>query len=164
MRLGINLLCAAGHIGPAEFNLFDLAQESGFEHVELPALSGNASDYAAAGRRLAEAGLTCGVTAITLPEADPTSAVPEVRARGQAHLRWILDCAEAAGATTVGGPFHASIGHFSGTGPTEDELARGAESHRAMAEDAEGRGMVLALETLNRFETHFMNTAAQARA
>jgi D-psicose/D-tagatose/L-ribulose 3-epimerase len=33
-----------------------------------------------------------------------------------------------------------------------------------MAEEAERRGIVLALEILNRFETHFMNTAAQARA
>ena len=164
MRLGINLLCASGHIGEAEFGLFDLARDSGFDHVELPALSGQPGDYAAAERRLKALGLSCGVTAITTPEADPTSADPETRARGQAHLRWILDCAEAAGALTVGGPFHAPIGHFTGTGPTEDELARGAEAHRAMAEDAQRRGLVLALEILNRFETHFMNTTAQARA
>ena len=164
MRLGINLLCAAGHVGPEEFYLFDLARESGFDHVELPVLTGSPDDFARAGRRLDELGLSRGCTAITTPEADPTSPDPEIRGRGRAHLAWILDCAEALGAETAGGPFHAPIGHFTGTGPQEDELARGADAHRELAESAERRGVVLALEILNRFETHFMNTAAQARA
>jgi len=164
MRLGINLLCAAGHIGPEEYRLFDLAREAGFDHVELPSLSGTPDDYARAGRRLDEIGLTRGCTAITTPQADPTSANPGIRAAGRAHLGWILDCAEALGAETAGGPFHAPIGHFTGAPPQEDELARGAEAHREMAEEAGRRGIRLALEILNRFETHFMNTAAQARA
>lgn len=164
MRLGINLLCATGHVGPDEYHLFDLARAAGFDHVELPALSGTPDDFARAARRLDELGLSRGCTAITTPEADPTSADTDIRARGRAHLTWILDCAEALGAQTAGGPFHAPIGHFTGRPPQEDELARGAEAHRAMAEEAERRGIVLALEILNRFETHFMNTAAQARA
>lgn len=164
MRLGINLLCAAGHIGPEEYHLFDLAREAGFDHVELPALSGTPDDYARAGRRLDEIGLTRGCTAITTPEADPTSADPDRQAAGRAHLTWILDCAEALGALTAGGPFHAPIGHFTGVPPQESELASAAEAHHEMAEEAERRGIRLALEILNRFETHFMNTAAQARA
>jgi D-psicose/D-tagatose/L-ribulose 3-epimerase len=164
MRLGINLLCASGHVGAAEYGLFDLARECGFDHVELPTLTGTPDDYARAAAPLDALGLSRGCTGITLPDADPTSADPDIRARGRAHLTWILDCAEAAGARWVGGPFHAPIGHFTGAGPTEDELARAAEAHRAMAEDAQRRGIVLALEILNRFETHFLNTAAQARA
>jgi D-psicose/D-tagatose/L-ribulose 3-epimerase len=164
MRLGINLLCAASHIGPNEYRLFDLAREAGFDHVELPALSGTPDAYGHAGRRLDEIGLSRGCTAITTPAADPTSPDPELREAGRAHLAWILDCAEALGAETAGGPFHAPIGHFTGAPPQEDELARAAEAHRSMAEDAERRGIRLALEILNRFETHFMNTAAQARA
>ena len=164
MRIGINLLCAAGHIGPEEYRLFELARDAGFDHVELPALSGTPDAFARAGRRLDEIGLTRGCTAITTPQADPTSADPEIRAAGRAHLGWILDCAAALGAETAGGPFHAPIGHFTGAPPQEDELARAAEAHREMAEQAERRGITLALEILNRFETHFMNTAAQARA
>ena len=85
-------------------------------------------------------------------------------ARGQAHLAWALDCAEALGAEVLGGPFHAPIGHFTGAGATEEELAHGADTHRRMAEDAQTRGIAFALEPLNRFETYFLNTMAQARA
>lgn len=164
MKLGINLLCATGFVSEDQFALFDLARESGFDLVELPILDGTPSDYAKAARRLDTLALSRGGTAICRPEADPTSADPDIRRAGLAHLDWVLDCAEALGAITVGGPFHAAIGEFTGAGPTADEWRRGADAHRAMAEKAATRGMVLALEPLNRFETHFLNTAAQARA
>ncbi|MEM8552025.1 MAG: sugar phosphate isomerase/epimerase family protein [Pseudomonadota bacterium] len=164
MRLGVNLLCATDHVSPDDYHLFDLAQANGFSHIELPLLSGTPDDYAKAGHRLSAMGLTVGCTAITLPDADPTSGDEAVRQAGIAHLQWIVECAAAMGAETVGGPFHAAIGQFTGAGPTEDELARGAEAHHQMAEEARTHGMVLALEALNRFETHFLNTAAQARA
>ncbi len=164
MKLGINLLCATGFVGEADFALFAMAAEAGFDLVEVPMLTGNPDDYAAMGRRLDALALARGCTAICRPEADPTSADAALRRAGLAHLDWILDCAEALGAQTVGGPFHAPIGVFTGTGPTDAEWRRGAEAHHAMAEKAAARGMRLALEPLNRFETHFLNTAAQARA
>lgn len=164
MKLGINLLCATGFVGEADFALFAMAAEAGFDLVEVPMLAGDPDDYAAMGRQLDALSLARGCTAISRPEADPTSADKELRRAGLDHLDWILDCAEALGAETVGGPFHAPIGVFTGAGPTADEWQRGAEAHHAMAEKAAARGMRLALEPLNRFETHFLNTAAQARA
>ena len=56
------------------------------------------------------------------------------------------------------------VGHFTGSGPTESELAHGAEAHRRMAERAAANGLYLSLEHLNRFETYFLNTMEQARA
>lgn len=164
MKLGVNLLCATGFVGEAEFFLFDLAAEAGFDLIEVPMFLGTPDDYARIATRLDALSLARGCTAICSPEADPTSADPALRQAGLDHLDWILDCADALGAETVGGPFHAPIGVFTGAGPSEDEWARGADAHRRMAEKAAARGMRLALEPLNRFETHFLNTAAQARA
>lgn len=164
MRLGINLLCATGQVGEEHRPLFNLARDLGFDGLEIPVLSGTPDDYAEIGRWLDDAGLARTSTAIVPdPEADPTSSDAEVRARGVSHLDWIVECATALGAEIIGGPFHAPIGHFTGAGPTEDEYKRGAEAHRAMAEKAAAGKMTLALEPLNRFETHFMNTAEQAR-
>ena len=98
------------------------------------------------------------------PDANPLSSDPEIRKRGVAHLDWALDCAVALGAESVGGPFHAPIGHFTGSGPSEDEIKWGAEAHHRMAERARANGIYLSLEPLNRFETHFLNTAEQAAA
>ncbi len=164
MKLGINLLCAAGTIGPSHFNLFDLAAEHEYDGVEVPVLEGTPTEYGVVGAALQKRGLGRTCTAIIPdPAADPTSANPDIRAAGIAHLDWIVSCAAALGAEVIGGPFHAPIGYFSGFGPTTDEWKRGADAHHRMADQAAAYGMRLALEPLNRFETYFLNTAAQAR-
>lgn len=163
MKLGVNLLCVGGLIDKAQLEFCQLAAEAGYDGVEIPVLEGSPEHYAWLGTELDALGLERTCTAIVPdPNADPTSADPEIRNGGLAHLNWILDCASALGAQTIGGPFHAPIGHFTGSGPTVDEWQRGAEAHRQMAAQAAERGMQLALEPLNRFETHFLNTAAQA--
>ena len=96
--------------------------------------------------------------------ANPVSSDPDIRRAGRQHLDWALDCALALGAESLGGPIHAPIGHFTGSGPTEDELRHGAEAHHALADRAQANGLYLSLEPLNRFETYFLNTMAQARA
>ncbi len=163
MKLGVNLLCVGGLIDKAQLKFCQLAADATYDGVEIPVLEGSVERYAWLGSELDAMGLERTCTAIVpYPDADPTSADPDIRARGVAHLDWILDCATALGAQTIGGPFHAPIGHFTGSGPTADEWQRGAEAHHRMAEKAAGRGMKLALEPLNRFETHFLNTAEQA--
>lgn len=163
MKLGVNLLCAGGLIGEDHLDLCRMAAQDGYDGVEIPVLEGTPDHYGWLARQLDALGLQRTCTAIIPdPDADPTSADAQVRARGLAHLDWILDCADALGAQVIGGPFHAPIGHFTGSGPTRDEWQRGAEAHHRMAETAAARGMRLALEPLNRFETHFLNTADQA--
>ncbi|PVA05414.1 sugar phosphate isomerase/epimerase family protein [Thalassorhabdomicrobium marinisediminis] len=165
MKLGINLLCLGGHIDDSHMPQLERIADIGYDHVEVPVMHGTPEHYEQLGRRLADLGLGRAQTSIVPdPAANPLSDDPDVRQRGLAHLAWIQDCAEALGSQTVGGPFHAPIGAFTGQGPTEDELARGAEAHRTMAERAARHGYTLALEPLNRFETYFLNTAAQARA
>lgn len=165
MRLSINLLCLTDRLGPAHDPALARIAEIGWDGVDVPVLSGTPDDFAALGLRLDALGLGRTATAIVPSrDADPTSADPDVRARGIAHLDWALDCALAMGAESLGGPFHAPLGQFTGHGPTEDELARGADAHRALAERAHAHGATLSLELLNRFETHFLNTAAQGRA
>ena len=163
MKLGVNLLCATGFVGNEHRGLLELAVSSGFDGVEIPVLEGSPDHYARLAKVLDELGLkrTC-VATVPSAECDPTSADQQVQQRGRDHLNWIAECALALGAETIGGPFHAPIGHFTGTGPTEDEWQRGATAHRAMAERLSPAGIKLALEPLNRFETHFLNTMQQA--
>ena len=61
------------------------------------------------------------------------------------------------------GPLHQALGEFSGRGATADEQRRAAEALRAAGEVAEGSGVTLAVEYLNRFECYFLNTASAAR-
>lgn len=165
MQLGINLLCATGVVEDRHRSLLEAVAAAGYEGVEIPVLEGSVDQYADLARVLDSLGLQRTCTAIVPSvEADPTSADHTVRKQGLVHLDWIADCALALGAQTIGGPFHAPLGHFTGTGPKMDEWKRGADAHRAMADRVAPHGVRLALEPLNRFETYYLNTADQARA
>lgn len=165
MQVGINLLCLAGFITEAHLPRLAQLKALGYDGVEVPILTGEPSHYAWLARELDAIGLRRTSTSVTpSPDANPLSADPEIRKRGVAHLDWVMDCALALGSESVGGPFHAPIGWFTGSGPSADEIAYGAEAHHRMAEQAQANGIHLSLEHLNRFETHFLNTMDQAKA
>ena len=165
MKLGINLLCLTDFVEERHLDNIGRLRDLGYDGVEVPVLSGKVSHYERLGRELDGLGLGRSTTSIVpTPEANPVSCDADVRARGRAHLDWALDCAIALGAESMGGPFHAPIGFFTGRGASEDELKHGADAHHALAERAAANGMHLSLEPLNRFETYYLNTMEQARA
>lgn len=165
MQVSINLLCLAGQIETVHLPRIRRLKELGYDGVEIPVLSGDPDHYAWLGKELDAIGLRRTSTSIVPdPAANPLSSDPETRARGKRHLEWVMECSEALGSESIGGPFHAPIGHFTGSGPSDDEIRYGAEAHHAMAERAQRNGYILSLEHLNRFETHFLNTMDQATA
>jgi len=165
MQVGVNLLCLTGFVEAQHLGWIRRIAELGYDGVEIPVLRGAPEHYAWLGKQLDSLGLRRTTTSV-IPSslANPVSHDAEIRQAGRAHLDWAMDCAIALGAESIGGPLHAPIGHFTGAGPTEDELSYGAEAHRALAERASLNGLYLSLEHLNRFETYFLNTMAQARA
>lgn len=165
MLVGVNLLCLTGFVEAEHLPWVERIKALGYDGVEIPVLRGNPEHYAWLGRELDRVGLRRTTTSV-IPSlhANPVSEDPDIRAAGRHHLDWALDCAIALGAESIGGPLHAPIGHFTGFGPTEDELQRGADAHRDLAQRASANGLHVSLEPLNRFETYFLNTMAQARA
>ena len=165
MQVGVNLLCLTGFVEAEHLPWIERIKALGYDGVEIPVLRGNPEHYAWLGRELDRIGLRRTTTSV-IPSlhANPISADTDIRAAGMQHLDWALDCAIALGAESLGGPLHAPIGAFTGFGPTEDELQRGAEAHHGLAERASASGLHVSLEPLNRFETYFLNTMAQARA
>ena len=165
MQVGINLLCLSGFIDDQHLVHIRRLKELGYDGVEIPVLRGEPSHYAWLGRQLDDIGLRRTTTSvIPSPQANPVSSDAEIRHAGEKHLDWALDCAIALGAESLGGPLHAPIGHFTGSGPTEAELAYCAEIHRRLATRAVANGLYVSLEPLNRFETYILNTMDQARA
>ena len=63
---------------------------------------------------------------------------------------------------TLCGPYYQVLGQFTGKFPSEDELNHAAEVHRAIAPVAQAAGVKCAIEALNRFESHLLNTMEQA--
>lgn len=163
MQVGINLLCLTGFITKEHLPKIRRLKEIGYDGVEVPILTGDPDHYEWLAGELDKIGLRRTSTSV-IPSADenPLSSNAEIRKKGLSHLDWIMECSIALGSESIGGPFHAPIGCFSGSGPSEDEIKYGAEAHHNMANQAQKNGIYLSLEHLNRFETHFLNTMEQA--
>jgi D-psicose/D-tagatose/L-ribulose 3-epimerase len=95
-------------------------------------------------------------------EHDCTSSDPKAGDRGLAHLKWAIDCLEAAGGELLCGPFYQPLGVFSGNPPTDVERNGIVEVHKKAARYARKVNVTLAVEPLNRFECYALNTVADA--
>ena len=157
VRLGVNLMAWSGRVDVA---LFPRIKELGYDGVELPLLAPETLDPDTVKRALADAGLAATASG-ALP---PRASLLDPARRGRA-VNWIdnsLVCAAACGAAVLCGPFCAPVGELPGRPPTPAEFDSCVGGLRDLAKRAEDRGVTLALEVLNRFETYFMNTVDDA--
>ena len=110
-------------------------------------------------------GLRCtGVTVLPDAAHSAISAEPAARQGALDHLRWACDCLAAAGGEVLAGPFYQPLGEFTGAAPTAAERDGIVAVHRAAAAHPAWQGLPLAVEPLNRFECHALNTVADAAA
>jgi D-psicose/D-tagatose/L-ribulose 3-epimerase len=165
MRFGMGMLLWADDVCGAEWlPLFGRLREAGFDFVEVPVFRTEEARFRDLGARLRGLGLEATAMTALAAGQDLLAAEPARRAAGLEHLRRAAGCARALGAPLLGGPLYQALGVFSGAPPTADERSRAREGLRAAAGYAADAGVTLAIEPLNRFEVHLLNSAADAAA
>ncbi|HSW57392.1 MAG TPA: sugar phosphate isomerase/epimerase family protein [Dehalococcoidales bacterium] len=88
---------------------------------------------------------------------------PKVRKNGEEKLKAMIDVSNEIGAEVLGGVIYAAWGYISGRPRTEDEWKWSIASMQKVAAYAKSQSnLVLAIEPVNRFETHFINIAEDA--
>jgi D-psicose/D-tagatose/L-ribulose 3-epimerase len=134
----------------------------GFDVIELPIESVGQFDVARVGELARGYGLDVSVCAVIGPGRDLLLAGEADE--GVRYLRSCIDVAQALGSPAVAGPFYSAVGRCWRSTPEERarDVEQVARTLHALGEYAADRGVVLGVETLNRFETSFLNTTAQA--
>jgi len=164
MKIGFNLLLWTGHVTESDFHLFEKLKSVGYDGVEIPIFDSSSVDhFKSIGQALKDNGLEC--TAVTVLPDEAHSAISDNPASRQGAidlLRTVIDCGHAAGVQTLCGPYYQVLGQFSGKYPSESELENAAGVHRVVAEHSQAAGIKNAIEALNRFESHLLNTMEQA--
>lgn len=107
-----------------------------------------------------ETGSVCGAFGETR---DVSSDVEEYRKNGLQYIKDMIDLVAAIGGDTVAGPMYSAVGKARAVSDEQKKQAWAwAEGYiREAAGYAKEKGVRLAIEPLNRFETDFINTVEQ---
>jgi D-psicose/D-tagatose/L-ribulose 3-epimerase len=162
MKFGVNTFIWTPVFEPSHVALLPEIKAAGFDGVEVPIF--NAADFAATDiRRGLEAnGLECTTCSVMSPEFSLISEDPAARRRGQTHLRECIEKAAEVGSKILCGPLYSPVGYLPGRRRTSDEWKWAIDGYQAIAPTLDANDVSIAIEPLNRFETYFLNTAADA--
>jgi D-psicose/D-tagatose/L-ribulose 3-epimerase len=149
-----------------DLDLVDKVADMGGEVIEVAVEDLELVDGAALAAATEERTLDIVLCGAFGPGRDVGSADAGVRARTLEYLVGLLDLAVTVGADLVVGPAYGSVGLARPLPPSERrrERDRVVGALRELAPEASRRGVRIALEPLNRFETDRVNVAAQALA
>lgn len=164
MQIGINLMLWTAAAGPEHRELMRRLHAIGYDLVELPVFAPDTFPTAQVRSMLQETGLGATCSGAVPPGSSLITADEGEAQRGSDYLRRCLDVCAAIGAPILCGPLYHPVGVFTGSAPTSDERSRYLERLRPLADHAEAVGVSIAIEPLNRFETHFLNTLTDGTA
>ena len=161
MRFGVNTFIWAATFDPKAIP-FEAIKKNGADGIEVPLFG--LADFDVEGIKSAQRdfGLACTICAVNPPGINPTSDDAAVRARSIEHWKRAIGLAAEAGVSLMAGPIYAPVGYLPGRRRTAEEWRWGVEYLRALDPALRDHGVTLAVEPLNRFETYYLNTAADA--
>jgi D-psicose/D-tagatose/L-ribulose 3-epimerase len=164
IKYGINTFVWASPFKTKDLYLLDHAKQLGYDLVEIPIEGTEDIDYAQAAEAYKRAGVECSVCAVMGASRDPSHEDPDIQRGGIAYLEHLIDATCTMGGKMVGGPIYAAVGRQWQQTPDQRkrDLERTAQNLKVVGKYAEDRGVTLAIEPLNRFETSFITLMEQA--
>lgn len=163
MQIGVNTLLWTAGFSEAHLPLIAKAKALGLDGIELATFD-FASFPAAAARRELEAqqmpGVLCSALVAGMSLATDDAAL---RAQSMAFLQAGVRATAEAGLSLFIGPFCSAVGYLPGRRRTDEEWKRCVDGLQELGRYSEGFNVRIAVEPLNRFETFFLNTAADAK-
>jgi D-psicose/D-tagatose/L-ribulose 3-epimerase len=140
-------------------NAIKQAGQHGFDVIEIPLLNPKTFDAKSHKRVLKAAGIE-GTTSLALPK---DCHMPKYPKKAKAFLLEALDKVEEIGSQYLGGCTAYNLGTLTGNPPTEEERATVVDVLGQVVAEAKTRGITMALEACNRYETYLYNTLEDTR-
>lgn len=164
MQIGVHGLVFAG-----EFDEEGLvasasgAQEAGFDLLELPLVDPFGADGSQVGRIVRDHGLSLTASLGLTEDVDVSSEDPATVRRGTDLLCRAVDVVAEAGGEHLCGVLHSAMRKYMSPA-TEEGRENSARALAKVAEHAQGAGIPISLEVVNRYESNLINTARDALA
>ncbi len=163
MQFGIHSLLFTETFLEKDLPLLDKFKSMGFDAVEIIPFDPDHFPAGKVRRAAADLGLTIN-TGYGMPaEYNIISPDRQVRRAGIDFSKKLIDLSNEAGARVFGGVIYCGWGYLTGRMRTEEEWQWAVEGYQEIASYAQaGSDLVLGIEPVNRFESHFINIAADA--
>ena len=137
------------------------AKELGFEVIDLAIGHPFEFPVQAVLEEKDRTGIQCVTTTTLGADTDLISPDPAIRQRGIEHMKKMVDINRILGSKILAGVIYAGWGCLSGKPRTEQEWEWSVNAMREITQyAADNWDGILAVECVNRFETHFLNIAA----
>ena len=162
MKYGINLYLWADDMHDGLLPVLESLKRMGYDGVEVPIFDLDTEKWKQWAKRLDDLGLERTANTVIAPEHNPVSDDPAIRKAAYEHMQKVVDCCAAVTSSILCGPHQVALGVFTGRGATPEEWDRSVDHLQRVAEYAEGQGVVLAEEVVNRFELYHLNILQQA--
>jgi D-psicose/D-tagatose/L-ribulose 3-epimerase len=164
MKFGVNTFIWSENFGHATLPLLTTLRDHGFDGVELPLLDPKAALDLEVRRAVEQNKLQCTFCSVFVPGRSFIDDDASVRHKTVEHMRACIRTAAEMGGEMVAGPLYSPVGWLPGRRRTDEEWKREVDCLQQLTPDLDDAGVRLAIEPLNRFETHFLNTIADSVA
>ncbi len=135
----------------------------GFDILEIACESPDLLDISSIKNVVHQNGLSAIICGVFGPDRNICGFDPHIRENARKYIQWMIDSAAELGSPTVCGPMYSAVGkdHIEDSDLRKKEWELAVFELRELADYAAKKGIKLALEPLNRFETDMINTVSQ---
>lgn len=162
MRFAVNSLLFSGSFDDLDLILCDKVKGLGFSVFEVTPVNPDVFPAKKLRQRAHDLGLSLNANFALPKDANTISPDPAVRQKGVELSKQVVDLCVEAGVEIYCGANYCAWGYLPGHRRSADEWNWGVEAYRQIGEYAQGSGLTIAVETLNRFESHYLNIAVDA--
>ena len=165
MKFGINTLLYAGTFTDENVKIFKKFKEMGFDGVEIALEKKGDINYDMALNELKENDLECSsICGLFGPNRDIRGPNKEYIAGGLSYMRDCIDACISLECNLLVGPVYSAVGraNLESEEAKKEQWKTAVKNLKEVCKYAEDKGVFIALEPLNRFETDFINTCTQA--
>lgn len=158
MKFGIHLSTYTRSWAEDVFQYIPLTKELGYDGVEFPLMDPKSFDTDKAKNMLNEYQLQCTCGTGLNPSRDISSLDKEIETNGINHLKKCIDICNHLESDCLGGVLYAPWGQYMTREQGKANITKSLKNLNKIGEYAKQKGVVLALEMLNRYESYFINT------
>ena len=163
MRFGINSFLFTSPFTNASTKHFRQFKKWGFDTVEIAVEDPSHIDPAHVKAELDKAKLACGSVCAAMGPGRDFRGTPEEQKTAMDYCKALIDQMVVLGCPTLIGPVYSVVGKADAVEASAQKIewALVVKNLKELSAYAEKRGVQIAVEPLNRFETDFLNTCDQ---